>query len=80
MARANKGSVEQITGFNQTGPNLISDGPTGVGARPDLPRRSLVRMADPRIEDALIPARVKGVDAVNGKPRLMGAENGTGRQ
>ena len=62
------------------GPNLIVGGPSGPGSYPTTPDRTLVRMADPRIENAMIPSRNKvGTNNRNGKPDLIRAEEGTGR-
>lgn len=61
------------------GPNLVIDGPPAPGSYPTTPDRSLVRMADPRIEDQIVPSRQKvGVGNRNGKPDLKVAEEGTG--
>lgn len=65
--------------YNVSGPNLVVDGPAAPGSYPNTPDRSLVRTADPRIEDPTIPTPVyKFVDAVDAKPRLNRAEDGTG--
>lgn len=75
---AERGSAT-MNGYQNVGPNLIIDGPPAPGSYPTTPDRSLVRTADPRIEDPTIPTpQYKFVDAVDAKPRLLAAENGTG--
>lgn len=82
MAKLNAGTNTpfKAAGSQQSvGPNLIINGPPAPGSYAFTPDRSLVRMADPRIEDQIVPSRARaGEGNRNGKPDLMAAEEGTG--
>lgn len=62
------------------GPNLIIDGPPAPGSYSSTPDRSLVRTADPRIEDQVVPDRTyPGQDSRPGKALLAACEEGTSK-
>lgn len=61
------------------GPHMIIDGPPAPGSYPWSPDRSLVRTADPRITDQIVPSRIyRGQGSTDGKPTLEACEEGTG--